>query len=92
MNPDSIITERLELRPMKVEFLEAVHDGRYEDAEQLEGVRLYKDVGEPGQQFLQWRITAMKAVPELGPWIGRYFVRKADNQLAGDCALCVQSP
>jgi RimJ/RimL family protein N-acetyltransferase len=80
-----ILTERLELRPMTVPFMQALYEGRLADAARLERVRLPDrwDLARP-HWWLKARITRVEAVPGLAAWALRAIVRRTDTQVVGN--------
>lgn len=73
---------------MSLEFLQALYDGRFKEAESFEHVRLHNDAAQGIRSgSIEWRLTAVKAAPELAPWVGRWMVRRADEQVVGDAGF-----
>ena len=85
MPEDSIFTQRLELRPRTAQFLQALYDGRLDEAAAKEKVKLPEGSDWVEDQWmLRARITVLTAVPGLTPWESRSMIRRADSQLVGN--------
>ena len=85
MTHDRIVSERLELRPMSADFMQALFDARTDDAATLESVVLPAEwdvVGPHG--WLASRIRRVRAVPGLAAWGLRTIIRRADQQVLGN--------
>lgn len=73
---------------MSLEFFQALFDGRFKEAESIELVRLHNDAPTGiGSGSIEWRIAALKSEPGLAPWVGRWMIRRADEQLVGDAGF-----
>lgn len=73
---------------MSLEFIQALYDGRFKEAESIERVRLHSDAPEgTGSGSIEWRLAALKAAPGLAPWVGRWMVRRADEKVVGDAGF-----
>jgi ribosomal-protein-alanine N-acetyltransferase len=87
---DSIITARLELRPMSVESMTALFEGRFDDFAQFERIKLPEgrwDFLEPVHSWLPPRIKRVAAVPGIALWSNRIVVRCEDAMLVANAGF-----
>jgi len=83
-NADAVITtERLELRTMTADFLEATLRGDLTEAEARGGFTLSEDWPGESPRLLRHWIDALRAVPEREFWMARAIVQRADGLMAG---------
>lgn len=83
-DPDRLITtERLELRTMTADQLEATLRGDLAEAELLGGFTLADEwPGESTRLVRHW-IDALRAEPAREPWMARAMVRRSDRLMIG---------
>lgn len=86
MQTASIFTERLELRPLGVETMIALYEGRTADVERSEGISLPADWMK-ADRWMQSRIRRTRAVPQLDEWGNRLIVRIADRRVVGSAGF-----
>jgi RimJ/RimL family protein N-acetyltransferase len=87
---DSILTDRLELRPLGVDSMTALFEGRFEEFARIEQIRLPEgrwDFLEPGHSWLPPRIRRVAAVPGLALWSNRIVIRREDGLLVANAGF-----
>lgn len=82
----TIHTERLDLRLMTPEFLEAAIGSDQAGAAQLLGVPIPADFW-PLSTYVHERLAQVRHNPALEPWLGRAIVRRADQTMVGSIAF-----
>jgi RimJ/RimL family protein N-acetyltransferase len=77
------VTAELELVPLSVALMQALVDGRRQNAERALDARIPLEWDLPAW-VLRMRIAQLEADPSAAPWLLRAIVRRDDRQLVGN--------
>ncbi len=81
--PGPIEAGELELVRMTPEFMEFMIAGQGRDGLEFQGFRLWNDWKADTSPWFGVRLTQLRAMPELAPWLIYAIVRRADLQMVG---------
>lgn len=87
-----IVTDRLRLVSMSVEFLRSLIAKEFERAEQTGGFAVPPDCSLPAKIWAKKRLGMIEEDPEQHPWMFRAIVRNQDNKMVGYISFHHKAP
>lgn len=87
-----VITGRLQLVSMSVQFLEYMISGDLQEARNYSGFDIPQDCSLSGMNWVGRRLKMIVEDPEEHPWMYRAIIRKSDNLMIGHISFHHKAP